>query len=45
MIDGDPSREIRQDCLARFINGQEKVAFRCESNMGNIRAVSKGEGI
>lgn len=45
VVDGYPSRDICQDRVAIFVDGQEEVAAGCKADTSNVFAMSEGEGV
>jgi hypothetical protein len=45
VVDRYPSRDIGQDRVAIFVDGQEEVAAGCKADTSNVFAMSEGEGV
>lgn len=45
VVEGDPSRDVRQYCLAIFVDGEEQITPRCETKSGNVFSMRKRESM
>ena len=45
MIDGDLTRNVGEDSLSIFVNGEEEIAAWCQAEPSDVLAMREREGV